>query len=69
MTTRMMLRPDFNETWEREHRHLLELLRERKKAPCRKFIGMHVEGSFQRMLLDQRLDDSEHPAEVAHSGR
>jgi len=69
MTTRMMLRPDFNETWEREHRRLLELLQERKKAPCRKFIGIHVEGSFQRILLDQLPDDSEHPAEVAHSGR
>jgi DNA-binding GntR family transcriptional regulator len=69
MTTRMMLRPDYNETWEREHMRLLELLRERKKSPCRKFIGLHVEGSFRRILLDQLPDDSEHPAEVAHASR
>ncbi|MGD0876130.1 MAG: GntR family transcriptional regulator [Acidimicrobiales bacterium] len=69
MTTRMMLRPDYNETWEREHMRLLELLRERKKTPCRKFIGLHVEGSFRRILLDQLPDDSEHSAEVAHASR
>jgi DNA-binding GntR family transcriptional regulator len=67
MTTRMMVRPDFNQTWEPEHRYLLRLLSERKRTEYHKFIGEHVRGSFQRVISDDLPQDSGRSARVAEA--
>jgi DNA-binding GntR family transcriptional regulator len=65
LTMRMVLRPDFDETWEPEHRRLLKTLRERDATVYRRLIGDHVQVSYE--FLEQLVDGSE-PSEPISSG-
>lgn len=52
LTTRMVLRPDYNDTWGVDHGHVLELLRQRKEAEGLKLIRTHVHGGYERIVAE-----------------
>ncbi len=49
LLTRMALRPDYQLSWEPDHRELLELVRT-KSPDAVQMISDHVEGAYRRML-------------------
>jgi DNA-binding GntR family transcriptional regulator len=55
LTTRMVLCPDFDETWEPEHRRLLNTLRERDATVYRQLIGEHVQVSYELLEEGRRV--------------
>lgn len=65
LTTRMVVRPDYNDTWGADHALILPLLREGKKLEGSKLIRTHVQGGYQRILAELYGDEDEHPE--AHS--
>jgi DNA-binding GntR family transcriptional regulator len=50
LVNRGALRVDFAVTWRGDHDELLQVLRERKRAPARKFVESHIQGSYKRAL-------------------
>jgi DNA-binding GntR family transcriptional regulator len=52
LTTRMVLRLDYHDTWVTDHANLLELLRQRKKVAGRKLIRTHVHGGYERIVAE-----------------
>ncbi|GAA4361858.1 GntR family transcriptional regulator [Angustibacter luteus] len=52
LTTRMALRPDYHESWEPDHRHLLELIQKHSKGASVKFIRAHVQAGYERIVAE-----------------
>ena len=57
LTTRMALRPDYNESWEPDHRRLLELVRQRNTNEGLKLIRAHVQAGYERIITEPYGDD------------
>jgi DNA-binding GntR family transcriptional regulator len=50
LVNRGALRVDFALTWRGDHDELLQVLRQRKLVPARKFVESHIQGSYKRAL-------------------
>ena len=50
LVNRGALRVDFALTWRGDHDELLQVLRQRKVVPARKFVELHIQGSYKRAL-------------------
>lgn len=50
LVNRGALRVDFALTWRGDHDELLQVLRQRKLVPARKFVESHIHGSYKRAL-------------------
>jgi DNA-binding GntR family transcriptional regulator len=50
LVNRGALRVDYALTWREDHDELLQVLRQRKRAPARKFVESHILGSYKRAL-------------------
>ncbi|MEV4624243.1 GntR family transcriptional regulator [Asanoa sp. NPDC049573] len=71
LTTRMALRQDYKDSWEPDHRHLVNLLQQRKKADALRFIRNHVAAGYERIVADLYKDpaDPADPADAAKSAQ
>jgi DNA-binding GntR family transcriptional regulator len=65
LTTRMVLRQDYKDSWEPDHRHLVDLLRERKKADALKFIRHHITAAYERIVADLYRDTAAQHGEAS----
>jgi DNA-binding GntR family transcriptional regulator len=50
LVNRGALRVDFALTWRGDHDELLQVLRQRKRVAARKFVELHIRGSYGRAL-------------------
>lgn len=50
LNTRLALRADYVDTWESDHRVLVDMIREKRKAEATAYISHHIEESYDRVV-------------------